>query len=268
MCSAAYLRHTLISLPRPDLHPYTYWGLTVSPGNSSWVTRPLPPTGSFMTDIFYETTAGLQTLKGQTARQQRSIWMAHFLAVAWWRGYCSSSLSPRLSVTRHTDSANLKECVKPLPARPASCTVHHMGHYKLFSGWQISSEEPDHSKGICLSLTGKGSLYVVTLRRCGWFHFIWSEKNLSGWATAELLMWKSAFSSGGDWVGFVSAGAECPCCCLYTFLKRKKRERRSCKEVGWVWLLKPKGILAVCVLWETRSERHWTAHSLIRPPQP
>lgn len=153
----SFLRHKLIFLPRPDLHPDTYcWNLI-------WYHQVIahewlsPPPSSFMTGIFYETTVGLQALKGQTARQQRSIWMADFLAVAWWRGYSSSSLSSRLSVTRHTDSANLKECVKPLPARPASCTAHHMGHYELFSGRQISSEDANNSKGICWSLTGKGS---------------------------------------------------------------------------------------------------------------
>ncbi len=88
----------------------------VSPANSSKVTYPL---SCFMTGIFYETTVGLPAHRGQTTRQQRSEWMAHFLAVAWWRGYSSSSLSSRLSVTRHTDRAYLKECVKPLSARSA-----------------------------------------------------------------------------------------------------------------------------------------------------
>lgn len=76
----------------------------VSPANSSRVTC---PPSCFMTGIFYESTVGLPAPKGQTARQQRSEWMAHFLAMVWWRGYSSSSLSSRLSVTRHTDRANL-----------------------------------------------------------------------------------------------------------------------------------------------------------------
>lgn len=97
-----------------------------SPANSSRVTYPL---GCFMTGIFYETTVGLSAPRGQTARQQRSEWMAHFLAVARWRGYSSSSLSSRLSLTRHPDGENLNECVKPLSASSASCTQHHMAHY-------------------------------------------------------------------------------------------------------------------------------------------
>lgn len=124
----------------------------VSPANSSIVTYPL---SCFMTGIFYETTVGLQALRGQTARQQRSEWMAHFLAVAWGRGCSSSSLSSRLSVTRHTDRANLKVCVKPLSSSSASCTAHHIGHYESFRCDRRHSRRS--LKGICSSITGKGS---------------------------------------------------------------------------------------------------------------
>lgn len=119
----------------------------VSPANSSRVTYPL---GCFMTGIFYETTVGLPALRGQTARQQRSEWMAHFLAVAWWRGYSCSRLSSRLSVTRHTDRVNLEECDKPLSASSALCTEHHMGHYELF--------ECDKSPQKTVTVHSKGSV--------------------------------------------------------------------------------------------------------------
>lgn len=72
--------------------------------NSSRLSRPL---GCFMTGIFYETTAGPPAPRGQTARQQRSEWMAHFLAVAWCGGYGSSGLFLRGCRWRDTHRANL-----------------------------------------------------------------------------------------------------------------------------------------------------------------
>lgn len=64
------------------------------------------------------------------------------------------------------------------------------------------------------------------------------------------------------WAGFVSASTGYSCCrLLYVCKEKEARKEELRRGVGWVWLWKPKGILAffaLCVLWETRSERHWT----------
>lgn len=113
-----FFRFRFAPVSRPILHPHTYWNLIWY----HWlIAQVWPPPAVLWLAFFYETTVGLPALKGQTARQQRSEWMAHFLAVAWWRGYSSSSLSSRPAAARRTDGDHLKDCVQPRPG-------HHMGH--------------------------------------------------------------------------------------------------------------------------------------------
>lgn len=137
-----------------------------------------------MTRLFTRPLWAFPALRGQTAQQQWSELMVHFLAMVWWRGYSSSSISSRLLVTKCLDRASIKKCVKHCHCLLALLLVRHT------------------------------TLWIIC-----------NEKWLRMDDCRDLQRSR----------GVVGCGHE------------KKKN-------------------SLCVLWESRCERHWTAHWQSRPP--
>lgn len=101
---------------------------------------------------------------------------------------------------------------------------------------QISTEDTvaHHSKGSASSVTGKGSEYSATPRRCGWFHFIWSEtmsQDRRGYCWALKCKRQPSHLEVTEWDLYQPA-LDILAVVFYTFIRRKRRRRRrrSAKE--------------------------------------